>query len=368
MKFTFGRKALQSILLTGIAAGIISFLFLGLLDRLVHKDLYSYGLQFSYEWANRYWTYMRLAVVCVGVFVAANCAALFYLYRTRTRYYQIETRTKPKPKLGLTRIVSLTLFCAGVAALTVSILFSSSILAFIGLGLTFWGAILLYIRTEKYIEALLGKTTLPSLATLNQIIEELGFKGQAPSLATLNQIIEELGFKGQAVYLPPKYLRDFESSKVFIAKQERTKLPTPKQIQKQEERMFLKDPEGILLTPPGADLTRLFEKTLDTSFTKVDLQYLEMDMPRLLVEDLEIAENVEIEAKKNRVYAKIVNSIYKNMQLEAERLPKVGISLSCPICSAIACAIAKASGRPVVIESDQTSEDGQTLTIEYHLL
>ena len=349
MKFTFGRKALQSILLTGIAAGIISFLFLGLLDRLVHKDLYSYGLQFSYEWANRYWTYMRLAVVCVGVFVAANCAALFYLYRTRTRYYQIETRTKPKPKLGLTRIVSLTLFCAGVAALTVSILFSSSILAFIGLGLTFWGAILLYIRTEKYIEALLGKTTLPSLATLNQIIEELGFKGQA-------------------VYLPPKYLRDFESSKVFIAKQERTKLPTPKQIQKQEERMFLTDPEGILLTPPGADLTRLFEKTLDTSFTKVDLQYLEMDMPRLLVEDLEIAENVEIEAKKNMVYAKIVNSIYKNMQLEAERLPKVGISLSCPICSAIACAIAKASGRPVVIERDQTSEDGQTLTIEYRLL
>jgi len=349
MKFTFGRKALQSILLTGIAAGIISFLFLGLLDRLVHKDLYSYGLQFSYEWANRYWTYMRLAVVCVGVFVAANCAALFYLYRTRTRYYQIETRTKPKPKLGLTRIVSLTLFCAGVAALTVSILFSSSILAFIGLGLTFWGAILLYIRTEKYIEALLGKTTLPSLATLNQIIEELGFKGQA-------------------VYLPPKYLRDFESSKVFIAKQERTKLPTPKQIQKQEEKMFLTDPEGILLTPPGADLTRLFEKTLDTSFTKVDLQYLEMDMPRLLVEDLEIAENVEIEAKKNMVYAKIVNSIYKNMQLEAERLPKVGFSLSCPICSAIACAIAKASGRPVVIESDQTSEDGQTLTIEYRLL
>ena len=349
MKFTFGRKALQSILLTGIAAGIISFLFLGLLDRLVHKDLYSYGLQFSYEWANRYWTYMRLAVVCVGVFVAANCASLFYLYRTRTRYYQIETRTKPKPKLGLTRIVSLTLFCAGVAALTVSILFSSSILAFIGLGLTFWGAILLYIRTEKYIEALLGKTTLPSLATLNQIIEELGFKGQA-------------------VYLPPKYLRDFESSKVFIAKQERTKLPTPKQIQKQEERMFLTDPEGILLTPPGADLTRLFEKTLDTSFTKVDLQYLEMDMPRLLVEDLEIAENVEIEAKKNMVYAKIVNSIYKNMHKEAETLPGVRGSLGCPICSAIACAIAKAAGKPVVIERDQTSEDGRTLTIEYRLL
>jgi len=350
MKFTFGRKAFQSILLIGVAAGVISFMFLGLLDRLVHKDLYSYGLQFSYEWANRYWTYMRLAVVCIGVFVAANCAALFYLYRARTRYYPIETRPKPKPKLGLPKFVSLTLFCAGVVALTVSILFSSSILAFIGLGLTFWGAVLLYIKAEKYI----GKALLDSAVF--------------PSLVTLNQVIAELGFKGEAVYLPPKYLRDFESSKVFIAKRERTELPTPKQIQEQEERMYIAHPEGILLTPPGADLTKLFEKTLDTSFTKVDLQYLERDMPRLLVEELEIAENVEIEAKKNIVYAKIVNSIYKNMHAKAETLPKIGISLGCPICSALACAIAKATGKPVIIERYQTSEDGQTLTIEYRLL
>jgi len=349
MKFTFGRKAFQSILLIGIATGIISFLFLGLLDRLVNKDLYSYGLQFSYKWANRYWTYMRLAVVCIGVFVAANCVALISLYRARTRYYPIEARTKPKPKLSLPKIVSLTLFCAGVTALTVSILFSSSILAFIGLGLSFWGAILLYIRAEKYI----GKALMDSTVF--------------PSLVTLNQVIAELGFKGEAVYLPPKYLRDFESSKVFIAKQERTKLPTPKQIQEQE-RMFVADPEGILLTPPGADLTRLFEKTLDTSFTKVDLQYIERDMPRLLVEELEIAENVEIEAKKNMVYAKIVNSIYKNMHVDAEMLPKIGISLGCPVCSAMACAIAKAAGKPVVIERYHTSEDGQTLTIEYRLL
>ena len=350
MKFNFGRKAFHSILLIGIATGAISFLFLGLLDRLVHKDLYSYGLQFSYGWANRYWTYMRLAVACIGVVVAANCVALYYLYRARTRWYPIETRKKPKPKLGLAQIVSLTLFCAGVVALTCSVLLSSSILAFIGLGLTFWGAILLYIRAEKYIE----KTLLDSTVF--------------PSLVTLNQVIAELGFKGQAVYLPPKYLKDFESSKVFIAKQERTKLPTPKQIQEQEERMFFADPEGILLTPPGADLTRLFEKTLDTSFTKVDLQYIEQDIPRLLVEDLEIAENVEIEAKKNGVYAKIENSIYKNMHVEVETLFKARSSLGCLICSAIACAIAKAAGKPVIVEKYQTSPDGRTLTIEYRLL
>jgi len=259
-------------------------------------------------------------------------------------------RAQLKRKLDLTNIVSLTLFGTGVAALTASILYSSSTIAFIGLGLTFWGAIFLYIRTEKHIEeALLDKTTFPSLVTLNKMIAELGFKGQA-------------------VYLPPKYLKDFESSKLFIAKQEKTKLPTPKQIQKEEERIFVTNPEGILLTPPGADLTKLFEKTLDTSFTRVDLQYLERNLPRLLVEDLEIAENLEIEAKKNKICLKIENTIYKSIHAEAGKLPNIGGSMGCPICSAIACAIAKAAGKPVIIERDQTSEDGQTITIEYSLL
>ena len=259
-------------------------------------------------------------------------------------------RTQLKLKLSLTKITSLTLFGTGIAAFIASLLYSSSTLAFIGLGLTFWGAIFLYTGTEKYIkEALLDKTT-------------------SPSLVTLNQMIAELGYKGQAVYLPPKYLKDFESSKVFIAKQERTKLPTPKQIQKEEERMFVTNPEGILLTPPGADLTKLFEETLDTSLTKADLQYLEGTMPRLLVEDLEIAENLEIEAKKSKVYVKIENSIYTNMHIEAEKLPNVRGSIGCPICSAIACAIAKAAGKPTIIERVQTSEDGRTISIEYRLL
>lgn len=262
--------------------------------------------------------------------------------------------TPPKPhlkrRLSLTNIVSLTLLGTGIAGLIASVLFSSSILALVGLGLTFWGAIFLYIRAGEYIEeALLDKTIFPSLATLNQMIAELGFKGQA-------------------VYLPPEYLKDFESSKVFIAKQKRTKIPTPEQIQKEEDKMFVTNPEGVLLTPPGAALTGFFEKTLDKSFTKVDLRYLERRMPKLLVEDLEIAENVEIENKKSKVYVKMENSIYKNMHVEAEKFLNVRGSIGCPICSAIACAIAKAAGKPVIIERDQTSEDGRIITIEYRLL
>lgn len=58
------------------------------------------------------------------------------------------TRTNTKHKIDLTKATSWTLLGVGVAALITSIIYASSILSFIGLGLTFWGALLLYIPSE----------------------------------------------------------------------------------------------------------------------------------------------------------------------------------------------------------------------------
>jgi len=172
-------------------------------------------------------------------------------------------QTERKRKLSLTKVSGWTILGFGAAAIIASIFYASQILAFIGLGLTFWGVILIYIQTEEYIkEKLLDATALPPLETLNQILKELDYKGKA-------------------VYLPPKYLTTPEENKAYIPKQEEEKLPTPEQTQKQETKIFLENPNGILLTPPGAELAKLFEKTLETSFTRVDLQYLQQNMPKL---------------------------------------------------------------------------------------
>ncbi len=349
MKLTFGRKTFLSVLLIGIVAGGVSFLFLGLVDAVIHGDLYNYGLQFSYDWANKYWTYMRIAVICIITLLTVNGLAVFYFYPRRRHRYPIETRTQLKLEFGLTQILSFTLLGTGLAAFTASILYASSPLALIGLGLTFWGALLLYIRTEKHPkEALISKTA-------------------PPALATLNQLITELNFNGHAVYLPPKYLKDFESSKIFIPKQPETKLPAPEQM-RAEAKMFVTDPEGILLTPPGAELTKHFENTLEISFTRIDLQHLASHLPRLFVEDLEIAANLEIGVSKHKVDVKIENSTYETVHTEAEKLPKVCGSIGCPICSALAGAIAKAAGKPVIIEREQTTEVDRTISVEYRLL
>jgi len=270
--------------------------------------------------------------------------------RDRIMQTHQKASVRKKPKISSAKATGWTMLGLGAISLVASILSVSQILAFIGLGLIFWGAILTYIQTGEYIkENLLGATVLPSLSLLNQMIEELDYQGKA-------------------IYLPPKYLKDPEASKAYIPKQKDGKLPTPEQIQEREAKLFIENPTGLLLTPAGAELTKLFEKTLETSFTRIDLQYLQQNMPKLFIEDLEIAQTFEIKTENNKVHVKIENSAYKNLSKEAKKLSNIYSALGCPISSAVACALAKATGKPIVIENQQTSEDGKNMEIEYRIL
>jgi len=259
-------------------------------------------------------------------------------------------KARTKHKTSFTKAVTLAFLSVGAIALVTSIIYVSSILALIGLGLVFWGAILAYIQPEEYTRKVILDAAV------------------MPSLATLNQIIQELNYKGKAIYLPPKYLKDPEASKVYISKKKEGKLPTPELTLKHENKLFFKNPQGILLTPPGTQLTRLFEKRLDTSFAKTDLKYFTQNIPRLFIEDLEIAENLEIETGYDEIKMRITNSIFKEAYKENNKLSHVYRSIGCPLSSAIACALTKATGKPITIERIQPSEDGKIIEATYRIL
>ena len=263
---------------------------------------------------------------------------------------QANQKKKQIRKLNLTKIISRLLLIVGALALTFSVIYTSSILAFIGLGLIFWGAILLYITPQEYVKTILLDTTTITLLT------------------NIDKIITDGNYKGNAIYLPPKYLKDFESSKIYLTAEKTAKLPSPEQIQQKEEEKILSNPNSILLMPPGAEILRLFEKTLGTSFTKVDLRHFENNLPKLFIEDLELAENIEIVAESNKVQVKMENTIYKTLFKELEKFSDIVNMIGCPISSAIACALAKATGKPITITKYQTSEDGHTISVEYRLL
>ena len=273
-------------------------------------------------------------------------------------------------RLRLSSVISaiVIMLLLGTISLITSIGYNSSILAFIGLGLIFWGAILLYVKPEEY-----AKKTLMEAAL-------------SPSLITLNQMIQELGYKGDATYLPPKYFTNPETTKICISKYKHTNLPTPELIQLYENQPVTRTTQGILFTPPGIQLSKLLEKSLGTPLIKTDLKNLQQKLPKLIIEDLEIAENLEIQEendpterkedtaasgtqmKNTTIHAKITKPIYGNMLKDAEDPSQLASSITCPLCSAIAIAITKATGKPVRIIDTMSSEDGNVIEATFEIV
>jgi hypothetical protein len=251
-------------------------------------------------------------------------------------------------KRSLSETVAYVLLISGTIALMTSIFYSSSTLAFVGLGLTFWGALLLYIKPAKYVKASLLDSTVIS------------------SLKTVDQMITNLNYKGKAVYLPPRYLKDLKSGKVFIPSKKGIIIPPAEDAV--EEKVFLENPKGVCLTPPGLGLANLYETELGKSFTQVDLNYLQNNLPKLFTEDLEIAEGLEINIGNNTIRAKITGSINKALCNDVGELSNICGSIGCPIFSSIAIALTRATGKPVIIEKIAVSKDGETIETSFRLL
>jgi hypothetical protein len=265
-------------------------------------------------------------------------------------------------RIGTSGILLLLL---GALATILSVIYASSVTAFIGLGMIFWGAIFAYIRPGHYVSASLLNATA------------------TPALSTLNQTLNELEYNGKPIYLPPKYLNSPDETKIYIPKSNDTPLPTPEQIQTLESQTPSRNAEGLLLTPPGAELARLFEATLGTSFTRTDLDYLQKNMPRLMVESLEIATNLEIVLEtakpaepakdpapqggegRDRIRVRITDSIYEETSRETDKMTRIHGSIGSPLTSAIACAIARSTGKPTIITEENTTDEGKTREAEY---
>jgi hypothetical protein len=274
---------------------------------------------------------------------------------------------KVRMEIGFTQALITVMLTLGAIALAVSVVSTSTILAFIGLGLIFWGALFLYIKPEEYTKKVILEAAL------------------SPSLTTLDQMLQELGYKGDTTYLPPKYFANPETTKVYISKRKHESLPTPEQVQKYEKHAVARTTRGILLSPPGVQLSKLLEKSLGTSFIRTDLKNLLQNLPKLFIEDLEIAENLELQVengmisgkedepsftqmKSTTIHAKITKPVYGTTFKEGEKPSQMASSIGCPVCSTIAIAVTKATGKPVRIVDTESSEDGSILEASYETL
>ena len=235
----------------------------------------------------------------------------------------------------------------GIGLVAVSAFYTSSFLAILGVAIIFWGTLLLYFTPSKH---------LP-LTLFNASTEG--------AVANIERLILELNLSERGIYLPPKNLKNIESSLIFIPKSPKTPLPTPEET---NEKQLTNEKNGAFVTPPGSGLSRLFEEELGVSFTKTNLVQVQFNLPKLLVECLELAEKAEILIQGNIVTVEIVGSVLDEVCRQTASQPRTHKQVGCLLGSAIACALAKATGKPVTIQNETRNQEAKITRIEYQIL
>jgi hypothetical protein len=255
-------------------------------------------------------------------------------------------RRLPSSKIGFTLlIIGALVFVASFAA-------TSTVLAFIGLGFTFWGALFLFAKPIKFVRStLLDSTALSSYTTIDRILDDLNYKGKPTYIPPYPK----------EAYLP-EYLKGLKQMVVFIPAKDTTAIPTIEEMAKKQ--FLVKNPKGICFMPPGFGLVSLFEKEMKADSTKIDLDGLYNSLSTVIVKNLELASNFEIAPEKELFHIKITDSVYKDLYSIERKLKSVS-SVGCPLTSAVACALAKTTGKIVTITKSIVSPDLRTIETWY---
>ena len=248
-----------------------------------------------------------------------------------------------------TRLAGYAVTFVGSAVLIGSMVVSSTVWAIVGLPLVFWGILFFFLKPTSLVKADLLDVASYSL------------------FENVRRLVSEFGLKGKGVYLPPSYLKDLRGGLVFISANEEMYVPTLDEVENTGDKVFLKNPKGVFLVPSGVALANLCEKELGTSFAKVDLEYLIRNLPKVFVEALEIAKDIEFSVESNRVHVRIEGSVYKDI-CDTRKDSGICGSFGCPLCSSIACILARATGRPVVMDGNEFQLDKKITDIHYSLL
>jgi len=222
------------------------------------------------------------------------------------------------------------------------------------MGLTFWGALFLLIRPMRYVEGSLLDSTTTSL------------------YSTIDRIIKNFGYKGDGYYIPPypkdvylpDHLKGLKDTVVFVSAENDSNMPSIEELA--EGKFLIENPKGVLVIPPGSGLLSQIEKELKIDFAKTQLNELCEIMPRFILENFSLAKEMEMELGEGQVYLKTFDSLYKNLYSAENNLKSISL-LGCPIVSAVACAIAKASGKTVTIQKQKVSPDGLAIEVWYRI-
>ncbi len=242
--------------------------------------------------------------------------------------------------------VAVGFFAVGVLMLASSILFNWQVLAFIGLGFVLWGAIFSLAQPGKYVDGSLLDSTANTI------------------YSTLDRMINDLRFNGHGYYIPsypknaylPEYYKNLKDSIVFIADENFTGVPAVEEIA--SGKFISERDKGVFITSPGSGVLNQIERQLNIDFTTVPLGELCNLLPRCMTESFNLAKEMNLQiTNDSTVQLNATGLLYESLYVP-ESMPKSVGLLGCPMVSAVACALAKSSGKTVVIREQKVWSNG----------
>jgi hypothetical protein len=229
----------------------------------------------------------------------------------------------------------------GVALLVFSVLFEMQIAAFVGLGLTFWGAVFGLTRSGNYVDSGLLDSSARS------------------TYSTIDRMINDLKYSGQGYYIPayprdvflPDYLKNLREPVVFISESFDGK---PSIDELAQGKFISARTRGVFVTSPGAGVMAQVERQLQLDLSKISLEELSDILPKCLTENLNLAKSADMTLTPNGAEFRASGILYESLY-DPESKPKSLSLLGCPVVSGVACALAKTSGKTVVITEQEAS-------------
>lgn len=239
-----------------------------------------------------------------------------------------------KVKKTSIRIVTILLLIGGVLIIALSSFYLSSFLTILGANFLLLSFILNFLSPTKKVDLEL---------LLSQITTNAN---------TIHRVLRQYETSQKAIYLPPKNLYNPDTSLIFLPLLPNQPLPKPQDT----ANFSLKSKEGnaIFLTPPGLALSEMYEKELGIKFIKTDLNYIQEKIPLVLVDNLSIAEKVEVKTCPGRIVFRLSDNIFSQDLHECES--QAYNNIGNPLSSSIACVLAKATGKPIIIINEEKNQ------------
>jgi hypothetical protein len=243
----------------------------------------------------------------------------------------------------------------GVLSIVFSFFFGSQILAFTGLGLTFWGALFLLISPRSYVEgSLLVSTASPEYSTIDRIVTDLKFEEKSYYIPAYQ--------KGVTI---PEHLSGLKDTVVFISSEKNFVMPSIEDIS--QGKFLLAKNKGAIITPPGLGLLIQIEKRMKADLIMMSTIELCEVLPNVILENFSIAKDLTMYVEAEKIYLVISNSMYGNLYNSENKLRSAHF-LGCPIVSAVACILAQTSGKIITLKETKISTDGLTTETQFEVV